>query len=49
MDWLYIATPTLLLQLLLALSVTKHILLTKELPQSAIGWIGFVWTTPFIG
>ena len=33
----------------LAVGVSAHIVLTKDDPRSAIGWIGLVWLTPLIG
>ncbi|MEO9166886.1 MAG: PLDc N-terminal domain-containing protein, partial [Aestuariivirga sp.] len=39
----------LIAQLLASAAVTLHVLLNKRNVQSAIGWIGLVWLTPFIG
>ena len=33
----------------LAVGVTMHIVLTKDDPRAAIGWIGLVWLTPVLG
>src|SRR5665213_2110457 len=35
--------------LLASAAVTIHVLLNKRNVQSAIGWIGLAWLTPFIG
>jgi len=34
---------------LVAVGVSAHIILTKDDVRSAIGWIGLVWLTPFLG
>ena len=37
------------IHVLLAVTVSAHIILTKDDVRSAIGWIGLVWLTPFVG
>lgn len=55
MPWLEVtfdasmAWPVVVLHLLVALPVTVHVLLTKESPRAAAGWMGLVWLSPFVG
>jgi cardiolipin synthase A/B len=44
LSWLLVAV-----HLLLALTVTAHIVLTKADVRAAIGWTGLVWLTPVVG
>jgi len=37
------------LSILLATVATAHVLLHKDSPRSAVGWIGFIWLVPFGG
>lgn len=46
MDW---ASITALAALLMALSVSVHVLWTRDEPRSAFGWIGLAWLAPLIG
>ncbi len=50
-DWLKIITPVLLflLHTVIIVCTSAHIILTKRDVRSAIGWVGIVWLTPFIG
>src|SRR6185312_17432826 len=35
--------------LVLAVTVSAHIVLTKDDVRAAIGWVGLVWLTPVVG
>ena len=50
-DLLYIVWPFVVSALHLAISigVSVHIVLYKRHPRAAIGWIGLVWLSPFLG
>lgn len=37
------------LHVLLAIIGSSHAVLTKEDPRSAVGWVGLIWLSPFVG
>jgi cardiolipin synthase len=47
MDWIPLVLPVLLV--VASFVATLHVLLHKEEPRAAIGWIGLMWLAPAIG
>ena len=48
-DWGWLTLLASGVSVAMSSTATLHVLLTKEEPRSAIGWIGIVWLSPFLG
>ena len=48
-DWMVRADVLVAIHVIIALAASAHIVLTKDEPHAAVGWVGLVWLSPIIG
>ena len=48
-DWMLRADVLVASHVIIALAASAHIVLTKDEPHAAVGWVGLVWLSPIIG